>query len=629
MLHILSISTIVPSKNYNAPSNTVDRVKLEFNVDETNSLQPDEYKTYINKFKTAIFEYDNKHYVLVKDLAELCNYPSSYQLINKIVRQTKRNKRDFLKITTTSLNESLLSSKLINDQQAKSKLFYISLSFLYNSVGNKSVIIDDSNFEVEVSKPKRNEFENKQPSSVDTIEEKILISQVFPQYGLVDSTLPLNHATFNTLNNITKLNYYKLHGIFSQILGRSLTATERELLYKENDYSDIEISEERNENEDMKGNEEEGEKDKKIRKFKPIKKPKKNITNVDPNSIDLTESILPGQGLIQEFSINHICKVPNYFITTNHMNAAQTHAITNYKKPASSSFLFNENIKMSRNIQQLVFNNDNDSYHHSKYYYFKSYRGPGSGNYKDAALVNRINKIHVVSNSSKIKGGNHKPISKTQKSIKKRYNNNLKGLIHEFFTKDNVDLVLDKQRRYTEDYHNIEMLHNNLQFNLLINTYRDISKDTWENYYKFKMIDFEQYNEIQRNKLKEIKKKELILKHQQQQNEDKSIIIPPSQELTDLYKPNLSDRFVEPNNYSEILNKLPVEFRETQMKENNDYEMEDNNFKFNNIPILKRPIYNSITISELNKSEFLNKVEVVKLPNANSVGWDNFKKYKN
>lgn len=643
------LTAVLPAENYNAPANTITRRKLDFVPPVPFDVLP-----YISNFKFPIFSIDDDYYVLIKDVVSLCNYPSSYQLLNKLFRRSQLEKSSIL-TSTQLLNQQLLDQTLIEASQVSTKLFYIPLPLLCSIVNNKFLIIDHDDFPETPTEP-----ESPLPYPANDIgpannDDKIIISQVFPQYGLVESTLPLNHSSFNTLNNLTKINYYKINGHFRKIMGPSLNAAEREQLYKDNNFAEIEVVDEDNDDDtfnagntnnntpkmgtpstSVKNDDEITESQRRFRK--PIGKPKKNNTNIDPNSIDLAESILPGQGLIQEFNISHICKVPNYFITTNHMNAAQTSAISNYKKPAASA-LFNENIKMSRNIQQLVFNNDNDAYHHSKYYYFKSYRGPGSGNYKDAALVNRINKIHLVSHPLQVKGGNHKTLKKVRAKFSGRPNQSIKGLLHDFFDKNNVDIVLDQQRRYTEDYHNVEMLHNNLQFNLLVNTYREISEETWDRYYTFKMTDFEQLNEIQRLKIKESKRKEMTLKHQQNQQKFKEELeangsvkvnqaLPISGALADLYKPDLSSRFTLPSTYREIIQKLPVEFRDDEAAKSvreNDF---DEDGVLGEVPSIKRPIYYSTASSEYANPEHLNKIEVVKLPNANSIAWDNFRKYR-
>ena len=91
-----------------------------------------------------------------------------------------------------------------------------------------------------------------------------------------------------------------------------------------------------------------------------------------------------------------------------------------------------------------------------------------------------------------------------------RYNKSLKGLVHEKFDKNFVEYLLSEQRKYTEDYSNLEILHNSLQFNVLLNTYRGVAQETWNNYYKFKLIDFEQLKALQME-ANELEERKLML----------------------------------------------------------------------------------------------------------------------
>ena len=114
----------------------------------------------------------------------------------------------------------------------------------------------------------------------------------------------------------------------------------------------------------------------------PLESQRNNL-QIDPNSIDLSESVIPGQGFIPDFSIHHLCKVPNYYVTSNHQSLPLSFNTKNLNATSNSSYLFNDNVKIkSKSIQKLVFNSDTDNYHHTKYFYTKTYRGPGSGNYK-------------------------------------------------------------------------------------------------------------------------------------------------------------------------------------------------------------------------------------------------------
>lgn len=555
-----------------------------------------DFNKSLGSFKVPLFKLNNVYNVLVKDLALIWNYPSSYQVVKHIVKATGIKKEEFLRTTECSTNEWLLEKHLIEDREVKVKLFYVEAKFIYLIVSNKEVLVGD-----DVSMDDEDEIDVNR-RGIGSGDDKITISQVFPQYGLVDFSSQLNHSSFNSLTNLSKYNFYKSSPSYQKFLGHSkLFESEKELIYREYDYSLIEVLEHERTNESQMKE--------KRRKRKPIGRSKKHNTNVDPNTIDLTDSIIPGQGYIQEFNVNHFCKVPNYFVTTNTPNSGSVSAVLkDMKKPigssSNSSLLFGDNVKLAKNVQQLVFTNESDNFNHAKYYYTRSYRGPGSGNYKDAALISKMNKIPMAAHSRSIKTP-HKVVKDIAIPHNKRYNASVKGLMHDRFNKPLVESILSKQRELNDDYVNLEMLHNNLQFNLLLNTYREMAEETWSNYYKFKLIDFEQ---LCMNKKQQVQEKKL-----------QDSIEPDTNSTTQFNQPiqnfTLADKFVHPSAHKEILEKLPVELRDEDLS-NKDSSS------------IKNALYYTVTYPDSNNPELLNKVEVVKLPNANAIGWDNIKKYK-
>lgn len=393
--------------------------------------------------------------------------------------------------------------------------------------------------------------------------DKITVTQVFPQYGFVNNTIELNHSTFNCITNSSKYNYYKSIENFNHLPMSKLPHSELENLYNVNDYSKLEV----NKPNVIIQN---------IKRRKPIGKTRKNATNIDPNTLELKDTVIPGQGLIQEFSINHVCKVPNYYVT-NANSTPTSGSSSQIGEKLNTSFLNIpklKEVKISRDVSQLVINNDYENFNFNKYFYVRSYRGPGSGNYKDASLINRINKIP---STDKVVKKNH------LSQIGKRHRLHIKGLVHEKFNKQYVDYVT---RLNGDDYENLEMLHNTLQFNLLLNTYRDISTDTWNNYFKFKFTDFEQLTER---------------KHIEAENE--AIAAPPNATYGAKY---LLNKFNVPQDYKEIIRKVPSDLRDE----------------------IRHPLYFNMKTSETNNSPFLTNIDIIKLPNANSIGWDNLKKYR-
>lgn len=729
----MSISPVyLPQISSKPICNSVFGVDLKF-VD-------DPYPDSIDKtnFAVPIFMINNVEYVLVKDLAYYWGFPSSYQLIAKLIKLRSIDRSQILK-TDIPLNQQLLASKLINEVEAKVDLFYVSLPLVYSKIEEKNLFYAEDEMNVDNSKldtkpqdtrgdnlgiediQKENEAtneidddDNEDEIEVDDLEDdenstvksigankagikntserpyinddRVTIGQVFQQSG-TNSTTPMTHASFNSINAMSKLNYYKNFGLsgFRFLPNNKLSFAERDLVLNTNNFIDIHIDDE------LKPKVEE--KRKSFRK--PIGKSKKHNLQIDPNTIDLAESVIPGQGYIPDFSINHICKVPNYYVTSNHQSLAQSFNTKNLNSSSNSSFLFNDSVRIkSKNIQQLVFSNDSDHYNHSKYYYTKTYRGPGSGNYKDAALMNKINKLHFSSHG--------RPSHKKKISNNDRYNKSLKGLVYEKFDKNFVENLFAEQRKYAEDYSNLEMLHNNLQFNVLLNSYRDMAQETWNNYYKFKLIDFEQLralqtekeeieerkkaverhnNWIEEEKLRQEKlralfeeerkefedlqndtaekRKELEEKNRRRQleaslsdtfgnNDDdesdevseisnieqnfetkrdelKEKFDQRKQELINQIPPpqpietpqlELGAKFTLPTAYPEIMRNLPLELRTSTQDSKDD------------IPLIKKPIRYVTAYPEGLNPEFLTRIEIIKLPNANAVGWDNLKKYK-
>ncbi|CUM64490.1 uncharacterized protein PRCAT00002095001 [Priceomyces carsonii] len=519
------------------------RREIIFQSPETNDIE-----LLLTKFQVPIFSIDDRHYFLIRDIALFWGYPSSYQLIKKFLKAGVE-KKDIL-CTNVELNNELYSKTIIKQQDMKTKLFYMDLSKLYSFVKNKEIFF-------ELSKP---ESENVGiPEAGVSSDEKVTVGQVFPQYGLIGSTLELNPSQFNCLNSVSKLNFYKnLPNAYRYLPNSKLSFAEREIIYRELESSSTAISEETEEHDKIHLR----------RSRKPLGRSRKNNTSIDVNALDLQDSLIPGQGYIQEFNVNHICKVPNYYAQVGSSSSS------GQKKGNSvSSLLFNDNAKISKHVQQLVSSSDSDNYSHVKYFYIRSYRGPGTGNFKDANIINRINKLPTTTGIIK------KP-SKTSKdvalAVKKRHNHSLKGLLHDQFNKSFAEKIIKQHSDENDDGANLEMLHNNLQFNILANTYRQMSLETWQQYYKFKLVDREQLSMKRRN---------------------------PQTELL--------NRFTLPTAHDQIIRALPVELREEEGSSN-----------------VKEPVYYSSSYPDQNNPEFLTKIEIMKFPNSNEIGWDNLKKYR-
>jgi hypothetical protein len=573
------------------------------------------------KLAVPLFTIDETKYVLVHHLSQLWNYPSSYHLIRKIISSTSLKKDDFLH-SDERLNHQLVEAKLIHQNRA---FFYIELNKIYGIIENKEVFLDNEVPSVSevtsapATEPSVNyDSDNERSSSEYEDEdekiriprkdkqEKVTVGQVFPQYGYDDSAM--NHGNFNCLTSLSKLNFYKAKNLWKFLPNNKISFEDRELvLNAQQEMYDVDSNEKA--------------------PRKQVGKTKKSNTHIDPNTIDLTESVIPGQGYVHEFNVNHLCKVPNYYV----MSSTQT--VTPSKIASTTNITsLNENTKVSRNIQLLINNNDPEAYALSKYFYTRAYRGPGSGNYKDAALMNRINRIPLT---DEIVVKHHKITKEVKRLAKDRYNQNLKGFVHEKFNKYMVDHLLKRQREHSEDYHNMEMLHNNLLFNLLVNSYREISKGTWNNYYKFKMIDHEQRGAVHVQKLEAEKKAKNIEEFkewkqgemQRAENDRKNLervqlsgydrqSFKPTKPLPGpkpVETPNLDiiNRFTLPNAHKEIVRNLPVDLRNAP-----------------DSTTLKGPISCITNYPDVNNPQVLNRIEIIKLPNLNEIGWENLRKFR-
>lgn len=608
-------------------------VPVKFNPPSDNAVLPDSLP-----LRTVSFIFNNNHYVLTRHLAALWNYPSSYQVIAKILKGSAVSKDHFLHESTSQLNSAFVDNELILPHDANKKQFYISVPFIYLILDDKLALVGTDSF---INNEKR-----KRPVILPLDDETITVSQVFPQYGKVESTIPLDHASFLALTPLTKLQVYKHEGNYRRVFGTALSANERELLITANNITQYHPS-----NDGITDLVEPITQTSSSKKA--LGRSKKQAGLVDPNTLDVSENILPGNGQIPDFQVTPICKVPNYFVTNGQMSAAQQNALFNTQLPHLHDLKleYEKTTNIPKEVQQLLLNNDQDNFS-SKYYYYKSYRGPGSGNYKDAALVNRINKIRTFTAELAPKNNSitHLPSAKVTKPLKRRFNRPVKGLTHDFYSPENVEITVDRQRKFTEDYVNLEMLHNNILFNLLVNSYREVLGEVWRRYYDFKLIDFEKLYSMEkveeRNKRRETllaaekQRYEMQLRqvtearqkaeeHRQaieageiqepmdmetsrELNEPMKPFI-PSRELQELMRPDPTRRFTLPSEHPEIMRTLPVELRgETGALES----------------ALSKPIRYTVAYPDRQFLEALNQIEVIKLPNANSIGWDNIKKYR-
>lgn len=551
------------------------------------------------------FEIDGTFYVLIKDLASKWNYTSSYHLIKKIVKLG--HKSDILTSHRT-LTADLLSLKLIDNFAAH---FYISLDKIV------SLKNDYADLSTRLSRNLSDDDDATTQSLINP--DKVSIGQIFPH-----NPLPQNHSTFDSLTTSSKLRYYKSKEIWKFLPNSKLSFDDRLIVFDD-----------------------------------ALKKE--------------TSDNLPSQGYVHEFNVSNITKVPNYYMSTDKHRISEKNKFETKKgssKLESESSKLNSSLDSkelfeysnSKNLQLLVNSNDPEANTLAKYLYTRTYRGPGSGSYKDGAIVNKINRIPLTNENIRKR---HKITKEVSSLSKHRINQNLKGLVYEVFNKYMVDHLLADQRESIEDFQNIEMLHNNLLFNLLLNTYRDTSSSTWRSYYKFKMTDHEQIHAVELRKLEEEQKekyeaevqnwKEIESKRagndmkemeriqrmnyerQQSKMENlRKLQSNPStrtsqlQELEARYEPqqyqpsrpthppkpvettnlDILGEFTLPSSHPEIMNSIPLELRGK-----------------NGVSI-KGPVSHIKSYPEPTNPQILNRIEIIKLPNLNEIGWENIRRHK-
>lgn len=528
--------------------------------------------------KVPLFLFDNDEYhVLVRDLALLWCFPSSYQVLG---RMRKYGAKAHLKKSTSTENNDLWSHGLISKDDTAKRQFYLPFRFLLSILTNKDILVGESTNQPESVPPAVG-------TNPQVEENRISLNQVLPQYGEVASTLDLTFATFNALTKVSKFKFYKTLPMYQRLLPPSkLPPADLELLAQENDLPALETQEPEPEPE-RQGPAKRG---RKPLGRKPLGKFRKYYTSIDPNTLDLTESLIPGQGYIQEFNINHLCKIPNYYAS----RGTQQSATLPIKKPES---------KVLKNMQQLSYTELDTTL--SKYYYTKSHRGVGSGNYKDASFANKLNRIP---SSRTVISKSHKSLRQLQRMRKRRSEMHIKGLVHEMFHNKVVKEAVSLKRDEVEDHSNIEMLHATLQYNLLVNSYREIARETWDRYYEFKMTDFDQLIMLRKEQVEKQQRENAIRKQSQNPN----AVIPP-----ELLHPRVTvlNNIVNPTTYKEITTKLPLELR-------NDEETAETQ-----VQPIKKPIRLTTIYPNPMNSDLAFSVESVRVPNSNSIGWDNLKKY--
>jgi hypothetical protein len=85
----------------------------------------------------------------------------------------------------------------------------------------------------------------------------------------------------------------------------------------------------------------------------------------------------------------------------------------------------------------------------------------------------------------------------------------------------------------------------------------------------------------------------------------------------------LSARFDKPTAHPEILRQLPLELRDDTML-NSRWP----GTTADDIPVIKDVLNYTLQLPDPTNPQYLTQVDVIKIPNANNIGWDNMKKYR-
>lgn len=580
----------------------------------------------IGELVVPTFTVDGEKNVLVHHLAKVWNFPLSYQLIAKLVKRSPLTLDDFAQ-TTPELNEQLVAHKLLKKKQQAPQWYYIPLTKIYGAITNSEVF---------TTNPSGRSEDTEAPPlpSGPTKELKVEVvtaAQVFP--GLVTPIKP-TFANYNCFTELSKLQFYKERGLYKFIPpSKMVSFNDRELVLQDNpglyDNPDLDAVLDQSIGVDS------------LSPALVTRRKKRENLGIDPNSLDFTELVLMGQGYFHEFNVGHLCKVAAYY--------PEKPSKFGPKLPLPQNGT-DTDTPTSKQLQQLAIDTgDRDTL--LKYFYLRANRGPSSA-YKDQSVVTRITKIPMLV----------RPVKRTHRVAKppaNRANQNIKGLVHPRYNKAAVEAKLASHQDYVADFLNIEHLHNLLQFNVLLNLYREVQRQTMELYYRFKKIDFEQIyamkvyrDEFESRKAYAKQVEEWRQKEQARINRDRAeqervqrfnyevsrrrhermrqqfdaaldgpefqeqrfvplLPTPPPKPLHSLHL-EILNKFTMPLVFPEIVHTLPADKRDDQGPN----------------PDVKRPVLYVVTVPDLHNPELASRVEIVKIPNPNEFAWDNFRKFR-
>lgn len=142
----------IVNPSYPATARFVNASKVQLEIGAPEDGDEPDWNILIPKFGFPIFQLeDNNYYVLIKHIAEILNFPSSYQLIAAFVARSGLPKDVFTLTTSKELNSYLLKSNAITKSEVRFKLFYAKLDTIYSIIKNKESLF------VEVPVPSKDE----------------------------------------------------------------------------------------------------------------------------------------------------------------------------------------------------------------------------------------------------------------------------------------------------------------------------------------------------------------------------------------------------------------------------------------------------------------------------------------
>lgn len=569
-----TVSFVVNKKKITLKINPLTRVKIYYNKPINEKININEIEKHLNKLIFSTFTFKNhekKNYFLVKDLAKLWNFSSSYQLIDDILKNTNRSFDSIFCRTTQDINKLLIKKGILKFDEKQISFFYMDVQFLFQIMKNVNILfnlcVDDYVENKENSSNDNSEILNKNKSKKN---KNILdFIQKFNQTCNREfMNLKFDNETFNSLSSLNRFKFCKKNKNDFDLPTFKLSNLQSELCIIKYDYFN---NSSQYDELDLK------------KKSMLLKKVDSELNNF--KSID---TLIIGQGFTHQFDIDNF--YDNISSFNNDKNAI-------FK---SSNKLLNKNLKDEKTNQ----NNDSEL-----------------NNFKNKNIMLKSDDNYKVASKS-----NKKPINPAFKVYKKVRHKSLKNLIDVKINNDIINYYFNSYLNKTS-LNEEEIQIDNKFFNKILNKYRMISDKTLKMYYAFKLTDFDQLAFLKLEK-KYIDDETGFKSNQITEIEQNNHL--PNQNINNSVEFNDKNKFssVFTNSFNSYAHNLSI--KKSLNRLYNDIKSDSSNCnihmseKLNDAYVIKKPIYNYILYPNSETNEFLTKFELIKIPNANSIGWDNF-----